>query len=87
MIVDLSSHAGQLTRMIQDAIGDTLHVSTEGPGVMGQQKRRWIMVEPSKEALNRDGDETFVCEWRRAERGRAWKIVVGASRASPYMTS
>lgn len=60
--VDLSSHAGQLTRMIQDVLGDTLHPSAEGPGVLGQGKRRYIMVEPSKEALNRDADDTFTCE-------------------------
>lgn len=29
---------------------------------MGQEKRKWIMVEPSSEALNRDDDSTFLCE-------------------------
>jgi len=60
--VELSSHAGQLTRMIQDVLGDKLHPSAEGPGVMGQEKRRYIMVDPSKEALHRDADDTFACK-------------------------
>lgn len=29
---------------------------------MGQEKRKWIMVEPSGEALNRDDDSSFLCE-------------------------
>lgn len=47
--------------MLQEVLGDKLHPSTEGPGVVGQEKRKWIMVEPSGEALNRDPDETFLC--------------------------
>ncbi|WOO76991.1 Arginine-hydroxylase NDUFAF5, mitochondrial [Vanrija pseudolonga] len=58
-IVDLSAHAGQLTRMLQDVLGDELHPSTEGAGVLGHAKRKWIMVEQSGGALNRDADETF----------------------------
>ncbi|EKD01704.1 hypothetical protein A1Q2_03941 [Trichosporon asahii var. asahii CBS 8904] len=62
IVVELSSHAGQLTRMLQEVLGDKLHPSTEPGGVMGQEKRKWIMVEPSSEALNRDDDSTFLCE-------------------------
>ncbi|KAL1413293.1 hypothetical protein Q8F55_001049 [Vanrija albida] len=58
-IVDLSAHAGQLTRMLQDVLGDELHPSSEGAGVLGQAKRQWIMVEQSGGALHRDADETF----------------------------
>ena len=48
--------------MLQEVLGDKLHPSTEPGGVMGQEKRKWIMVEPSGEALNRDDDSTFLCE-------------------------
>lgn len=48
--------------MLQEVLGDKLHPSTEPGGVMGQEKRKWIMVEPSSEALNRDDDSTFLCE-------------------------
>lgn len=48
--------------MLQEVLGDKLHPSSEPGGVMGQEKRKWIMVEPSGEALNRDDDSTFLCE-------------------------
>ncbi|GMK59184.1 hypothetical protein CspeluHIS016_0701990 [Cutaneotrichosporon spelunceum] len=58
-ILDLSSHAGQLTRILQDVLGDRLPPSEEGAGVVGSGRRRWFMVEASKEALYRDDDATF----------------------------
>lgn len=48
--------------MLQEVLGDKLHPSTEAGGVLGQEKRKWIMVEPSGEALHRDDDSTFLCE-------------------------
>ncbi|KLT43498.1 S-adenosyl-L-methionine-dependent methyltransferase [Cutaneotrichosporon oleaginosum] len=59
VILDLSSHAGQLTRILQDVLGDKLPPSEEAAGVVGTGRRRWIMVDASGEALNRDDDGTF----------------------------
>lgn len=55
-ILDLSAHAGQLTKLLQEVLGDAGGAVPEG------KKRRWIMVEQSREALNRDTDDSFLCE-------------------------
>lgn len=55
VVLDLSSHAGQLTKLLQDVLGD------EG-GHVKEGKRRWIMVDQSWEALNRDKEGEFLCE-------------------------
>ncbi|BEJ12530.1 hypothetical protein CspHIS471_0209900 [Cutaneotrichosporon sp. HIS471] len=51
--------ADRLAERVEDVLGDKLPQSEEAGGVVGTGRRRWIMVDASGEALNRDADETF----------------------------
>ncbi|WVQ84581.1 hypothetical protein IAT38_006735 [Cryptococcus sp. DSM 104549] len=55
-ILELASHAGLLTQLLQRTLPD--EVPTDGTG--STERRKWWMVESSKEALHRDTDEAFV---------------------------
>ncbi|KAK4687799.1 NADH dehydrogenase [ubiquinone] 1 alpha subcomplex assembly factor 5, partial [Tremellales sp. Uapishka_1] len=55
-ILDLSSHTGTLTKILQETLGDEI---TSTDGVVTQGKRKWWMVDGSEGALHRDGDAEF----------------------------
>lgn len=52
-ILEMSSHAGQVTKVLQEVLGDELHPSQEAGGVLGAEKRKWWMVESSGEQRSR----------------------------------
>jgi NADH dehydrogenase [ubiquinone] 1 alpha subcomplex assembly factor 5 len=52
-ILEMTSHAGQVTKVLQEVLGDELHPSQEAGGVLGAEKRKWWMVESSGEQRSR----------------------------------
>ncbi|KIR69912.1 hypothetical protein I310_06225 [Cryptococcus deuterogattii CA1014] len=57
-ILELSSHAGQLTQVLQEVLADEVPTTTEQTGVEG--RRKWWIVDSSQEALWRDDDSYFI---------------------------
>ncbi|KIR59301.1 hypothetical protein I314_04816 [Cryptococcus bacillisporus CA1873] len=59
-ILELSSHAGQLTQVLQEVLADEVPTGTEQTGVEG--RRKWWIVDssPVGEALWRDDDSYFI---------------------------
>ncbi|WVO24724.1 uncharacterized protein IAS62_006094 [Cryptococcus decagattii] len=57
-ILELSSHAGQLTQVLQEVLADEVPIGTEQTGVEG--RRKWWIVDSSQEALWRDDDSYFI---------------------------
>ncbi|KIR26422.1 hypothetical protein I307_04425 [Cryptococcus deuterogattii 99/473] len=57
-ILELSSHAGQLTQVLQEVLADEVPTTTEQTGVEG--RRKWWIVDSSREALWRDDDSYFI---------------------------
>nr|XP_031861650.1 uncharacterized protein CI109_002880 [Kwoniella shandongensis]KAA5528722.1 hypothetical protein CI109_002880 [Kwoniella shandongensis] len=55
-ILELSAHAGQLTQILQEVLADEIPATETSQS----ERRKWWIVESSKEALNRDDDSSFV---------------------------
>ncbi|WVN87537.1 uncharacterized protein L203_102720 [Cryptococcus depauperatus CBS 7841] len=55
-IMEISSHAGQLTQILQDVLSDPLSTN---PQEEGKGCKQWWMVESNREALHRDDDSFF----------------------------
>ncbi|ORY35649.1 hypothetical protein BCR39DRAFT_511310 [Naematelia encephala] len=66
-ILDLSGHAGQLTRAMQEVLGEG--ISEEGIDTENEQigKRDYRIVEPSGAALHRDPDDSFLAPIKRIQ--------------------
>ncbi|WRT70107.1 uncharacterized protein IL334_007101 [Kwoniella shivajii] len=57
-ILELAAHSGQLTQILQEVIADEVPSSSERQDKQSE-RRKWWLVESSKEALHRDDDSQF----------------------------
>ncbi|KAK8853318.1 hypothetical protein IAR55_004022 [Kwoniella newhampshirensis] len=62
-ILELSAHAGQLTQLLQEVLADEVPAT----GTSQSERRKWWIVESSKEALHRDDDASFVSPPKRIQ--------------------
>ncbi|WVR07555.1 hypothetical protein IAU60_004597 [Kwoniella sp. DSM 27419] len=57
-IMEVAAHSGQLTQILQEVLADEVPADPEKPDAQAE-RRKWWMVESSKEALHRDDDSVF----------------------------